>query len=103
MIIFRYIKNIFNFYLLYIQPILGLYLVSIGLWMFFVADEKNCTETSIELCAVSTIDILKPAIFVFLGIITVAGWYFTELQPKLRGEGKYMKVKTGVKPEDFVK
>ena len=49
------------------------------------------------------IDVLKPAIFVFLGIITVAGWYFSELQPKLRGEGKYMKVKTGVKPEDFVK
>lgn len=50
-----------------------------------------------------TIILVKNWKFVFLGIITVAGWYFTELQPKLRGEGKYMKVKTGVKPEDFVK
>ncbi|HHI5966340.1 TPA: hypothetical protein ACWZIC_004551 [Escherichia coli] len=103
MFIFRYIKALINIYLLYIQPILGMFLIGIGLWRFYAPDEGTCTNLNIELCAVSAIDVLKPAIFVFLGIITVAGWYFTELQPKLRGEGKYMKVKTGVKPEDFVK
>ncbi|MGX3516125.1 hypothetical protein ACWJRK_29195, partial [Klebsiella pneumoniae] len=40
---------------------------------------RTFPNLNIELCAVSAIDVLKPAIFVFLGIITVAGWYFTEL------------------------
>ncbi|EAB5610780.1 hypothetical protein ECA96_23945 [Salmonella enterica subsp. enterica] len=103
MVVFKYIRAAINFYLLYIQPMLGLFLISIGLWGFYAPDEGTCTNLNIELCAVSAIDILKPAIFVLLGVITVTGWYFTELQPRLRGEGKYMKVKTGVKPEDFVK
>ncbi|HFW3409442.1 TPA: hypothetical protein ACIBHE_003574 [Salmonella enterica subsp. enterica serovar Chailey] len=103
MCVFKYIRAAINFYLLYIQPMLGLFLISIGLWGFYAPDEGTCTSLNIELCAVSAIDVLKPAIFVFLGVITIAGWYFTELQPRLRGEGKYMKVKTGVKSEDFVK
>lgn len=103
MFIIRYIKALINFYLLYIQPILGVFLISAGLWGFYAPDEGTCTNLNIELCAVSAIDILMPAIFVLLGVITIAGWYFTEPQPRLRGEGKYMKVKTGVKPEDFVK
>ena len=49
----RYIRNLLNVYLLYIQPIIGLYLVSIGLWMFYAPDEQTCTEISIGLCTVS--------------------------------------------------
>nr|WP_246863329.1 hypothetical protein [Escherichia coli]UPG28623.1 hypothetical protein J4W10_000070 [Escherichia coli] len=76
-----------------------MFLIGIGLWGFYAPDEGTCTNLNIELCAVSAIDVLKPAIFLyFLGIITVAGWYFTELQPKLRGgqvyEGKN-RCKTG--------
>ncbi len=91
MFIFRYIKTLINIYLLYIQPILGMFLIGIGLWgsMHLM---RELVLISILSYAVSAIDVLKPAIFVFLGIITVAGWYFTELQPKLGG-GKYMKVK----------
>ncbi len=32
MFIFRYIKTLINIYLLYIQPILGMFLIGIGLW-----------------------------------------------------------------------
>ena len=99
----RYIINLLNVYLLYIQPIIGLYLVSIGLWMFYAPDEQTCTEISIGLCTVSAIEILKPVVFILLGVTNITGWYFTELQPKLRREGKYKKIEAGVKPEDFVK
>ena len=42
-------------------------------------------------------------VFILLGFTNITGWYFTELQPKLRREGKYKKIEAGVKPEDFVK
>ncbi|HBA8604301.1 TPA: hypothetical protein J1145_004126 [Escherichia coli] len=103
MFVFKIIRAAINFYPLYIQPMLGLFLISTGLWGFYAPYEGDCTNLNLELCTVSAIDVLKPAIFVLLGCIIIAVWYFTELQPKLRGEGKYMKVKTGVKPEDFVK
>ncbi len=101
MFIFRYIKTLINIYLLYIQPILGMFLIGIGLWGFYAPDEGTCTNLNIELCAVSAIDVLKPAIFVFLGIITVAGWYFTELQPKLRGVGQVYEGKNRCKTGRF--
>lgn len=103
MFILRYIKALINFYLLYIQPILGVLLISMGLWGFYAPDEGTCTNINIELCAVSAIDIIEPFFWIILGAITIAGWYFTELQPKLRGEGKYRKTRYGVKPEDFIK
>lgn len=39
MFIFRYIKTLINIYLLYIQPILGMFLIGIGLWGFYAPDE----------------------------------------------------------------
>lgn len=63
MFVLRYIRTAINFHMLYIQPMLGLFLISIGLWGFYVPDEGTCSNLKIELCAVSTIDILKPAIF----------------------------------------
>ncbi len=38
MFIFRYIKTLINIYLLYIQPILGMFLIGIGLWGFYAPD-----------------------------------------------------------------
>ncbi len=40
MFIFRYIKTLINIYLLYIQPILGMFLIGIGLWGFYAPDEE---------------------------------------------------------------
>ncbi len=42
MFIFRYIKTLINIYLLYIQPILGMFLIGIGLWGFYAPDEGTC-------------------------------------------------------------
>ncbi len=64
---------------------------------FYAPDEGTCTNLNIELCAVSAIDVLKPAIFVFLGIITVAGWYLPNFSRSWGGqvyEGKN-RCKTG--------
>ncbi|MCR6126312.1 hypothetical protein [Klebsiella pneumoniae] len=70
---------------------------------FYAPDEGTFVLISILSYALyQLIDVLwKPAIFVFLGIITVAGWYFTELQPKLRGEGKVYEGKNRCKTGRF--
>lgn len=103
MFILKSIKATFKFYMLYIQPLLGLYLVCSGLWMLYYPDASICTETSIELCTTSLIDTIRPSLYIIFGVVVVIAWYLTELLPKLRGDEKEGRIKSGVKPEDFVK
>lgn len=94
------IKKIYNIYMLYIQPLLGFYLMVYWLWLMNTPYEPICFGV---ICAKSLLDEIKPFLCFIFGVAIIIEWYLTELQPKLRGEGKYMKVKKGVKPEDFVK
>jgi hypothetical protein len=57
---------------------------------------KPAQKSALSLCTVSAIEILKPVVFVLLGVTNITGWYFTELQPKLRREGKYKKIEAGL-------
>ncbi len=103
MSIFKYIRAAFKFYMLYIQPLLGFYLICSGLWIFNSPVESACISNNLESCTNSATVIMKASIYLTIGIGVVAVWYFTDLQPKLRGEDQEKQVKSGVKPEDFVK
>lgn len=100
MFILRLIRTAFKFYMLYIQPLLGLYLVGSGLWSLYFPDASICTES---ICTTSLIDTIRPSLYIIFGIAIVIAWYFTDLRQKLRGDEKEGRIKSGVKPEDFVK
>nr|HAJ9796072.1 hypothetical protein [Salmonella enterica] len=56
-----------------------------------------------DICAKSLLDEIKPSLCFIFGVAIITEWYFFVLQPKISGKNKHLKVKTGVKPEDFVK
>ncbi|EAO5315637.1 hypothetical protein DRI08_22645 [Salmonella enterica] len=97
---FRSLKKIINIYMLYIQPLLGLYLLIYWLWLMNTPYEPICFG---EICEKSIVDELMPFLCFLFGAAIIIEWYFFALQPKLSEKNKLLKPKTGVKPEDFVK
>lgn len=103
MFIFRCIKVVFKFYMLYIQPLVGFYLICGGLWALHSPAESTCVANTLESCTTSASEIVRAGLYLIIGIAVVGVWYLTDLKAKLRGEDKEENVKSGVKPEDFVK
>ena len=102
MSVFKYIRTVYKFYMLFIQPLLGLCIIGYSLWVFYSPVETVCVTESIESCTSSASVIVRACIYLVIGMAVLAVWFFTDLQPKLRGEDKE-KSGSGVKPEDFVK
>lgn len=94
------IKKIFNIYMLYIQPLLGIYLIVYWLWLINTPYEPICFG---EICTKSFLDEIKPFLCFLFGMAIILEWYYLELKPKISGEKKSIKFKKGVKPEDFIK
>ena len=103
MYIFKCIRAVINFYMRYVQPLLGLCLVLNGLWILYSSSVSPCMENNLESCTTSGAVIIRASLYLVIGIAVVAVWFFTEVHPKQSGEDQENKVKSGVKPEDFVK
>ncbi|HCW1315283.1 TPA: hypothetical protein OW847_004239 [Escherichia coli] len=77
------IKSVFNFYMLYLQPI-GVVLAGYGVWKF--------SGDSISA-------LLEPASYFVIGTVVLFVWYIAWQKERSKEE----EFKSSIKPEDFVK
>ena len=78
------IKSVFNFYMLCVQPLLGLFLVGYSVWKF--------SGDSISA-------LLEPASYFVIGTVVLFVWYIAWQKERSKEE----EFKSSIKPEDFVK
>ncbi|ECS4582053.1 hypothetical protein BZ329_21870 [Salmonella enterica subsp. enterica serovar Enteritidis] len=89
------IKSVFNFYILYVQPFIGLALVGYGAWEF--SGDSICTADKVIACNTSVL--LKPASYFVVGTVVLFVWYIAWQKERSKEE----EFKSSIKPEDFVK
>lgn len=77
------IRSVFNFYMLYVQPFIGLVLAGYGVWKF--------SGDSISA-------LLEPASYFVIGTVVLFVWYIAWQTERSKEE-----FKSSIKPEDFVK
>ncbi|EFZ9832621.1 hypothetical protein H4K97_004520 [Salmonella enterica] len=77
------IKSVFNFYMLYLQPFIGVVLAGYGVWKF--------SGDSISA-------LLEPASYFVIGTVVLFVWYIAWQKERSKEE-----FKSSIKPEDFVK
>lgn len=92
------LRKIFNFYYRYIQPLLGLGLIVMGVFKYFNPTPEICTET---FCAISMLSKVEPFGYAVPGLFVLALWLKDVTWEA--AEGKDAPRKGRVKPEDFVK
>lgn len=78
------IKSVFNFYMLYLQPFIGVVLAGYGVWKF--------SGGSISA-------LLEPASYFVIGTVVLFVWYIAWQKERSKEE----EFKSSIKPEDFVK
>ncbi|TRG24353.1 hypothetical protein [Salmonella enterica] len=78
------IKSVFNFYMLYLQPFIGVVLAGYGVWKF--------SGDSISA-------LLEPASNFVIGTVVVFVWYIAWKKERSKEE----EYKSSIKPEDVVK
>ena len=78
------IKSVFNFYMLYLQPFIGVVLAGYGVWKF--------SGDSISA-------ILEPVSYFVIGTVVLFVWYIAWQKERSKEE----EFKSSIKPEDFVK
>ncbi|HAZ3854380.1 TPA: hypothetical protein J1422_004398 [Escherichia coli] len=78
------IKSVFNFYMLYLQPFIGVVLAGYGVWKF--------SGSSISA-------LLEPASYFVIGTVVLFVWYIAWQKERSKEE----EFKSSIKPEDFVK
>ena len=78
------IKSVFNFYMLCVQTLLGLFLVVYSVWKF--------SGDSISA-------LLEPASYFVIGTVVLFVWYIAWQKERSKEE----EFKSSIKPEDFVK
>ena len=78
------IKSVFNFYMLYLQPFIGVVLAGYGVWKF--------SGDSISA-------LLEPASYFVIGTVVLFVWYIAWQKERSKEE----EFKSSIKPEDFVK
>ncbi|WP_105450998.1 hypothetical protein [Escherichia coli] len=91
----KIIKSVFNFYMLCVQPLLGLFLVGYSVWRF--SDKGICTADKVIVCDTSVL--LEPASYFVIGTIVLFVWYIAWQTERSKEED----FKSSIKPEDFVK
>lgn len=67
----KIIKSVFNFYMLCVQPLLGLFLVGYSVWKF--SGDGICTADKVIACDISIY--LKPAFYLLIGTVVLFVWY----------------------------
>lgn len=65
------IKSVFNFYMLCVQPLLGLFLVGYSIWSF--SGDGICTADKVIACDISIY--LEPAFYLLIGSVVLFVWY----------------------------
>ncbi|MBZ2352436.1 hypothetical protein K6626_23470 [Escherichia coli] len=80
----KIIKSVFNFYMLCVQPVIGLVLAGYGAWKF--------SGDSISA-------LLEPASYFVIGTVFLFVWYIAWQKERSKEE----EFKSSIKPEDFVK
>lgn len=68
----KIIKSVFNFYMLYVQPLLGLFLVGYSVWRF----SGICTADKVIVCDTSVL--LEPASYFVIGTVILFAWYIAD-------------------------
>ncbi|ECG5972641.1 hypothetical protein ACX941_004670 [Escherichia coli] len=91
----KIIKSVFNFYMLCVQPLLGLFLVGYSIWSF--SGDGICTADKVIACDISIY--LEPAFYLIIGTVVLFVWYIAWQTERSKEED----FKSSIKPEDFVK
>lgn len=91
----KIIKSVFNFYMLCVRPLLGLFLVGYSVWKF--SGDGICTADKVIACDISIY--LKPAFYLLIGTVVLFVWYIAWQTERSKEED----FKSSIKPEDFVK
>lgn len=91
----KIIKSVFNFYMLCVQPLLGLFLVGYSVWRF--SGDSICTADKVIACNISVL--LEPASNFVIGTVVLFVWYIAWQKERSKEE----EFKSSIKPEDFVK
>lgn len=90
----KIIKSVFNFYMLCVQPLLGLFLMGYSIWSF--SGDGICTADKV-ICDTSVL--LEPASYFVIGTVVLFVWYIAWQTERSKEED----FKSSIKPEDFVK
>ena len=88
------IKSVFNFYMLCMQPLLGLFLVGYSVWKF--SDKGICTIADKVICDTSVL--LEAASYFVIGTVVLFVWYIAWQAER----SKEVDFKSSIKPVDFV-
>ncbi|ENW0617396.1 hypothetical protein ACFLHM_003955 [Escherichia coli] len=67
----KIIKSVFNFYMLCVQPLLGLFLMGYSIWSF--SGDGICTADKVIACDISIY--LEPAFYLLIGTVVLFVWY----------------------------
>lgn len=91
----KIIKSVFNFYMLCVQPLLGLFLMGYSIWSF--SGDGICTADKVIACDISIY--LEPAFYLLIGTVVLFVWYIAWQTERSKEE----EFKSSIKPEDFVR
>lgn len=69
----KIIKSVFNFYMLCVQPLLGLFLMGYSIWSF--SGDGICTADKVIACDISIY--LEPAFYLLIGTVVLFVWYIS--------------------------